>query len=345
VTRGLAGLTEVPSEPIPLSVLTGFLGSGKTTLLSRVLAVPDLRDTAVLISEFGAVALDHHLLEATVDDVVELPNGCTCCTVRQGLADSFYGLLRSRQAAGRPPFRRIALETSGLADPGPTLYTLSADAFLEASLRLDRVVTAVDVVAGSATLDRYPEAVAQAAVADLLLLTKTDMAAIPDSLVQRLATLNPLAPIVDARSASADADASALLFGGSPRALPRPRLRATAVHSHGIYALSVRLRRPMSRLGFAVALGGLARDHGEKLLRVKGLVEFSDRPGGPAAIHAVQHTLYPPRWLERWPDADWTSRLVFIVRDLEPDEILRRFAQGEPARFAPPGPSLAGAVT
>jgi len=111
-----------------------------------------------------------------------------------------------------------------------------------------------------------------------------------------------------------------------------------AVHAHGIYALSVRLRRPMNRLGFAVALGGLARDHGEKLLRVKGLVEFSDRPGGPAAIHAVQHTLYPPRWLERWPD-DERDRLVFIVRDLEPDEILRRFAEGEPVCIDPAGVS------
>jgi G3E family GTPase len=328
----LTDLAASPAEPIPLSVLTGFLGSGKTTFLSRVLAVPDLRDTAVIVSEFGAVALDHLLLEAAVDDVVELPNGCTCCAVRQGLADSFYRLLRSRQAiAGRPPFRRIALETSGLADPGPVLYTLSADAFLEASLRLDRVVTTVDAVIGADTLDRYPEATAQAAVADLLLITKTDLAPVADELVERLTSLNTTAPIVDA----GDADASAVLFGGSPTALPRPRLSAAAVHAHGIYALSVRLRRPMTRLSFAMALGGLARDHGEKLLRVKGLIEFADRAEGPAAIHAVQHTLYPPRWLERWPDADRASRLVFVVRDLAPDEILRRFADGEPACLGP----------
>jgi G3E family GTPase len=332
VTAGLANLIEVPSEPIPLSVLTGFLGSGKTTLLSRVLAVPDLSDTAVLISEFGAVALDHHLLEAAVDDIVELPNGCTCCAVRQGLADSFYRLLRARQGSGRPPFRRIALETSGLADPAPTLYTLSADAFLEAALRLDRVVTTIDAVLGAATLDRYPEAVAQAAVADLLVLTKTDLAPVSGDLLQRLATLNPLAPIIDA----ADTDTDVLLFGGAPRALPRPRPHAAAVHAHGIRALSIRLQQPMSRLAFAIALGGLAQEHGEKLLRVKGLVEFSDRPEGPAAVHAVQHTLYPPRWLDCWPDADRQSRLVFIIRDLEPDEILHRFAEGEPVCVVSP---------
>ena len=142
-----------------------------------------------------------------------------------------------------------------MADPGPVLYTLSADAFLEASLRLDRVVTTIDAVAGLATLDRYPEAAAQAVVADLLLLTKTDLAAVPGSLVQRLATLNPTAPIVD----GAEVDAADLLFGGSPKALPRPRPSVSTTHAHGIAALSIRLARPMSHLGFAVALGGLGR--------------------------------------------------------------------------------------
>jgi G3E family GTPase len=337
VSRNLADLAGVPTEPIPLSVLTGFLDSGKTTFLSKALAVPDLRDTAVIVSEFGAIALDHLLLEAAVDDMLELPNGCTCCAVRQRLAVSFCWLLRSRQAiADRPPFRRIALETNGLADPGPVFYTLSADAFLEASLRLDRVVTTVDAAIDSETIDRYPEAAAQSAVADLLLITKTDLSPAPDELIQRLAPLNTTALIVDA----GDADANAILFGGSPKALPRPRLSVATIHAHGICSFSVRLQRLMTRLSFAMALGGLARDHGEKLLRVKGLVEFADRPDEPAAIHAVQHTLYLPRWLERWPDADCVSRLVFVVRDLEPDEILGRFAAGEPACIAPPAGAL-----
>ena len=139
VALGLKGLAAVPAEPIPLSVLTGFLGSGKTTFLGRVLASPDLADTAVVISEFGAVALDHLLIEAESEGIVDLPNGCTCCAVRQGLADTLYRLVDRRRDSGRPPFRRIALETSGMADPAPILYTLSADAYLEASLRLDRV--------------------------------------------------------------------------------------------------------------------------------------------------------------------------------------------------------------
>jgi G3E family GTPase len=204
---------------------------------------------------------------------------------------------------------------------------LSADAFLEASLRVDTVATVVDAVAGLSTLNRFPEAAAQIAAADRLLLSKTDIAVPPPDLLDELASLNPMAKITDA----SDAEPLATLFGNMAVAVPRrSRFVASAVHAHGIVAHIVILRRPMSRFEFAVALGGLARDHGEDLLRVKGLVAFADRDGGPAAVHAVQHTMYPPRWLDAWPDADQSSRLVFIVRGLEETTILRHFTAGDP---------------
>jgi G3E family GTPase len=318
----------MPPAPLPISLLTGFLGSGKTTFLGRALAGPGMADTAVVINEFGAVGLDHLLIEAVDQEVLELPNGCLCCAVRQDLADTLYSLLRRRARGDIRLFNRIVLETSGLAEPSPILYTLSADAFLEASLRVDTVVTAVDTVAGLATLDQFPEAAAQVAGADRLLLTKTDLMAPSSALLARLAALNPVARLVD----TAGADPAAVLFGGGDPAIrSRPgRLSATAVHAHGIAAFVVVLGRPMTRLQFAIALGGLAREHGEDLLRVKGLVAFADRAGGPAAVHAVRHTMYPPRWLDHWPDGDHASRLVFIVRDLSSATILAHFAAGDP---------------
>ncbi len=309
-------------------MLTGFLGSGKTTFLGRALRSPGMADTAVVINEFGAVGLDHLLIEAADQEVLTLPNGCVCCAVRQDLADTLYRLLRRRTAGAISPFSRIVLETSGLAEPSPILYTLSADAFLETSLRVDTVVTAVDAIAGLSTLDRFPEATAQVAGADRLLLTKTDLAAPPPALLARLEALNPAARFEVASSV----DPAKVLFGADHATiLPRrQRFSATAVHAHGIAAFVVVLRQPMTRLQFAVALGGLAREHGEDLLRVKGLVEFADRPGGPAAVHAVQHTMYPPRWLDAWPDGEPASRLVFIVRNIAPDVILAHFAAGDP---------------
>lgn len=315
------------AQPLPVVLLTGFLGSGKTSFLRRVLADPAAADTAVLINEFGEVGLDHLIVEATrPGDVVQLPSGCMCCAVKQDLALALHRLLTSRANGSLPAFRRVAIETSGLAEPAPILYTLGADAYLEHMLRCDRVVTVVDAVFGEATLERFSEATAQAVCADLLLISKTDLQPSSVTLQQRLQSINPWAELLD--GATIDSPAGTLF---APASAPRrQRLWAAAEHSNGIMAHVMVLRRKLTRLEFAMALGGLARERGEDLLRVKGLVEFADREGCPAEIHAVQHTLYPPRWLNGWPDEDHNQRLVFIVRDVAVSEIVRHFKQGDP---------------
>jgi G3E family GTPase len=311
--------------PLPIAVLTGFLGSGKTTFLRRVLASRGMAETAVVINEFGEVGLDHLLVEASPDEVVQLPSGCLCCAMRQDLVRTLYRLL-ARRAEGLP-FRRIVIETSGLAEPAPILATLAADPHLERASRLAGVLTLVDAVAGLATLDRYAEATAQAVLADRLLLTKTDITAPPPTLTKRLLGLNPHAEIADV---SALDDPARALFGCVPRAGPRRLLfAAPASHTHGILSFALALRRKMSRLDFARSLGGLARDRGQDLLRVKGIIGFADTER-PAAIHAVQHTLYPPEWLDTWPDEARIGRLVFITRGIAEEEVLARFAAGDP---------------
>jgi G3E family GTPase len=321
------GIAPSGAQPLPVTVLTGFLGSGKTSFLRRVLADPAASDTAVLINEFGEIGLDHLIVEATrPGDVVQLPSGCMCCAVKQDLALALHRLLTSRTDGTLPPFRRVAIETSGLAEPAPILYTLAAEAYLEHMLRCDRVVTVVDAMFGEATIERFPEATAQAVCADVLLISKTDLQPASPILRQRLQSLNPWAEIVDGASIMSPA---ATLF--APTATRRKQQPwAAAAHSNGITSYALVLHRKMTRLEFAMALGGLARERGEDLLRVKGIVEFADREGCPAELHAVQHTLYPPRWLDRWPDEDHRQRLVFIVRDIAADEIAQRFKTGDP---------------
>jgi len=315
------------AQPLPVTLLTGFLGSGKTSFLRRVLADPEAADTAVLINEFGEVGLDHLMLEATrPGDVVQLPSGCMCCAVKQDLALALHRLLTRRADGSLPPFRRVAIETSGLAEPAPILYTLAADAYLEHTLRCDRVVTVIDSVLGRATIERFAEATAQAVCADLLLISKTDLQPASTGLLEQLQALSPWAEIAD--GATLDSPAAALFAATTPPRR-RQRLYSAAAHTNGITAHTLVLHRSMTRLAFAMALGGLARERGHDLLRVKGFVAFADRPDRPAELHAVQHTLYPPRWLESWPDADHTQRLVFIVRDIAPEEIRQRFAAGD----------------
>jgi G3E family GTPase len=319
------------AETLPTTLLTGFLGSGKTTLLRRALASPALADTAVVINEIGEIAIDHHLVDFVDGDVLELPGGCLCCAMREDLARTLRGLLDRREAGRIRRFARIVVETTGLADPAPILYTLGADPMLDHSLRPARVVTLVDAVNGAQTLDRFAEAGRQAALADVLVVAKTDLAPFGPELTRRLDALNDRAERVFATEAT---DPGAVLFAtGGHSSAPRLPAAPAAAHSHGIDAFAVVLDGEISRLDFARALGGLAGARGSDLLRVKGIVRFSDRPGRPAVVQAAQHSLFAPEWLDDWPDADRRSRLVFVVHEIARDEVLARFAFAKPSIF------------
>lgn len=320
-------------DPVPVTLLTGFLGSGKTTLLRRALSDPAFSDTAVVINEIGEIAIDHYLVDFVDGSVLELPGGCLCCALREDLAQTLRSLIERRDAGDIRRFRRIVVETSGLADPAPILYTLGTDPLLDQRLRLARVVTLVDAVNGLDTLARFAEATRQAAIADTLVISKTDLAPFSDDLAARLDTLNPGAGRITGVEAG---DPATVLFGSRSGPLP-PAAEGLATlaapqaeHSHGIAAFTIVLHKPVSRLDFAMALGRLAQDRGTDLLRVKGLVRFSDRPDRPAVVQAAQHAMFSPEWLDAWPDHDQRSRLVFIVHDVPPDEILDRFAFADP---------------
>jgi len=303
------------AETLPTTLLTGFLGSGKTTLLRRALVSPELTDTAVIINEIGEIAIDHHLVDFVEGSVLELPGGCLCCAVREDLARTLRSLIERRDAREIRRFGRIVIETTGLADPAPILFTLGTDPMLDHRLRLASIVTLVDAVQGATTLDRFAEAARQAALADLLVITKTDLAPLGPELEQRLDRINDRA----ARVLAADApDAGTVLFGAGSRATP-PVMAAepVAAHTHGIDAFGVVLDADITRLEFARALGGLARERGNDLLRVKGIVRFADRPERPAVVQAAQHALFAPEWLDDWPDGDRRSRLVSCTRSRE----------------------------
>ena len=315
-------------ETLPTTLLTGFLGAGKTTLLRRALVSPELADTAVVINEIGEIAIDHHLLDFVEGNVLELPGGCLCCAVREDLARTLRNLIERRDAGEIRRFRRIVVETTGLADPAPILFTLGTDPMLDHRLRLSAVVTLVDAVQGADTVDRFAEAARQTALADMLVITKTDLTPLGPNLTQRLDRINDRAPRILAAEAP---DAGAVLFGTGRRvATPIIPAEPVAVHTHGIDAFGLILAGAIGRLEFARALGGLARERGNDLLRVKGIVRFADRPEHPAIVQAAQHALFAPEWLDDWPDEDRRSRLVFVVHEIPRAEILDAFAFAAP---------------
>ncbi|SFU47562.1 GTPase, G3E family [Methylobacterium sp. 174MFSha1.1] len=307
----------------PVILLTGFLGSGKSTLLSRLLADPALGDTAVLINEFGEVGLDHHLLDRIDEEMVLLSSGCVCCTIRGELAAAIR-TLQSRRARGEvPPFRRVVVESTGLADPLPVIATITADPVLRHHFRMGAVVTTVDAVNGPDQLARQPESVAQAAVADRLVLTKTDLAtpAQVAATIAALRALNPDAPLL--RAAGATLDAAALLSGRqalttvaeSFRCVPAPAGAGNHAADVSTFALVFEASIDWTRFGLWLTM--LLHSHGSAILRVKGLLNVAGADT-PVAIHGVQQLVHVPTHLSAWPDpADRRSRLVFIIRGLD----------------------------
>jgi G3E family GTPase len=339
-----------PAEPIPLTVLTGFLGAGKTSLLNRLVTAPALAETAVIINEFGEIGLDHLLVKPIREGVVLLQSGCLCCTLRGDLVDALEQLLRDLDN-GRAVFRRVVLETTGLADPVPVLQTTMAHPYLVMRYRLDGVIAVVDAVNGAATLDEHVEAVKQVAVADRIVLTKTDLLTTPeqrrclDALAVRLRRLNPAAPILDA--AANEASPERLLACGlfdPARKIPDVKrwLAADAYaeadddhehdhhhdvnrHDDRIRAFSFATDTAIPAAMFDLFLELMRSVHGPNLLRLKGIVKLAETPTSPVVIHGVQHIFHPAVRLPRWPDGDERTRIVLITRDLDPDAVKRLF--------------------
>jgi G3E family GTPase len=345
---------------VPVSILTGFLGAGKTSLLNRLLKNPDLTDTAVIINEFGDVSLDHLLVEASSDGIIELSDGCLCCTVRGELVDTLADLMERMQTGKIKPLKRVVIETTGLADPAPVLQSVMGNPIIAQSYRLDGVVTVVDAVNGLSTLRSHEEAVKQVAMADRLVISKVSLAT-PDAVISlkaRLKELNPRAPVIDGdlpEAGKAELFHCGLYDPATKIAdVGRWLLDEATDHDHhhhdghdhhghehcghdhehhhhhdenrhgaDIRSFSIVHDRPIDPMALEMFIDLLRSAHGEKLLRMKAIVSMSDNPDRPLILHGVQTVFHTPQRMAAWPDpSDRRTRMVLITKDL-PEAFVR----------------------
>lgn len=325
------------SESLPLVVLTGFLGSGKTTLLNRLLSDPATHDTAVIVNEFGEIGVDHLLVSTVADDVVLLASGCVCCTAGEDLGTAMASLLKRRRSGSLPPFQRIVLETTGIADPALLLQRILSDAELAVQTRIQAVITVVDAVFGQATLSRYTECASQVAMANRLVVSKLDLigGSGVDSIVSCLRSINPAAPILlggcDGPPASCsfgDTHADAGLSFDTARPSPHRHELSGAPfrHANRYRTFWLAWNEPTHWDDFKAWLEGLLIARGDSILRLKGLLQVAGK-AQPMIIQGVQHALYPPKSLTCWPQGTPRSEIVFVTRDFSRDAAVRSIQQ------------------
>jgi G3E family GTPase len=329
------------SSYIPLLLVSGFLGSGKTTLIRRLLLDPQMGEVAVIVNEFGEVGLDHYLVRKTDERTMLLNSGCICCSMRGDLSEALRDLLSKRERGQIPRFQRVVVETTGLADPVPILHTVVGDPVVRHHFQIERVVTTVDAVNGKANLASYAEAVRQVATADYLVVTKQDL--VPETVVDELKTqlrnINPAASIIG--GSFGDVDFDMLLSSDLPQADANEMNWSVTIQRQSgengqanklidqpsehslegqVSSRCIMLDRPLNWQVFAIWLTMLLHRHGSRVLRLKGLLNVGEGRG-PLVLQGVQHVMHAPRHLKEWPDDDRRSRIVIIVRDLDPQDV------------------------
>ncbi len=343
--RALAGMfltQEADRARLPVALLSGFLGSGKTTLVNALLRDPRMANTAVAVNEFGEIPLDRQLIDHGADSTVVMANGCLCCNLAGDMEQAVMRLFSRREHGEVPAFARLLIEPSGLADPAPIAQAILRNPVLSKVFRLEAIVTTVDALFAHAQLAHHPETRKQVALADCLVLTKSDLSdeAAIAALRTELQAANPLAPIHLARQG--DVDAAVLFppafFAAEAPARPRSALFADVVsansdHGNRIGTVSLTTDRPLRWREFDAWLRRIRIGHAERLLRVKGILNIAGAPG-PIVVHGIHHVLHTPVELARWPEADRRSRLVMITENTDVGEIRDSWAASLPAMTA-----------